>query len=299
MTPNWGLHFRSAIVRKGRGLDRTARSLRSLQQDRHGSADSRAGAQSSRHLRWTLAITERFGRRITWRGIHSENMILSHPARFGIFLRRISVEHSHSGILINFLRNGEHSEPRFRQSVFAPDGKPLALSSQLMTGEPTRTAALSAACVQNRIHRLTTATIAQRNRLIERTERFEVRASLFENRGAHPTIHPLLSQLAESGSDILAPVERKHRRLEQRPFLKPRDAADEPRLVAAPEDLTVVAKSRPRVPAAATSESSFSAKPRVSTARPEFPVNIGQITDAVLQQLDRRLVAARERMGKI
>jgi hypothetical protein len=87
--------------------------------------------------------------------------------------------------------------------------------------------------------------------------------------------------------------------MEQRHFLRVRDDAHEPPSVQVVERPDVVRKSRLQVSADVDEEAAIESRPGARVARPNAPVNIAQVTDAVLQQLDRRMVSARERMGRI
>jgi hypothetical protein len=90
---------------------------------------------------------------------------------------------------------------------------------------------------------------------------------------------------------------RKHRRVEERPFLRPRDLKPMIAPPPTPEEPAVVHRTRRQV------RQGFDAQPEAAPRQRALPpapgVNVAQITDAVMQQLDRRLIAARERMGRI
>jgi hypothetical protein len=256
----------------------------------------------SRHLRWALEITERLGHRTTWRGIRPEGMTLSLGAPFWILLRHISMGRLYSTVSALPPRTRERDESTVRRLTSAPDGKLQVLSSEKAAQEPPRAATNVLNWVQNRIHTFSATLLSQESCTIKRTERFTVSEflSAMSERPFSPQrirlTHPP-SVDAKTEMDIPARVQRRHRRVEQKSFLASRDLDPLPSIRLA-EHLPVVEKSRPRLPARAE-ESDFEAKPRGRASRTEPPVNIGQITDAVLQQLDRRLVSARERMGRI
>ena len=64
-----------------------------------------------------------------------------------------------------------------------------------------------------------------------------------------------------------------------------------------PEKPVVIERAQPRV--RARQEPALEAAPRERAWQRESVVDVAQITDAVISQLDRRLIAARERRGKI
>jgi hypothetical protein len=92
-------------------------------------------------------------------------------------------------------------------------------------------------------------------------------------------------------------ITNRHRRVEEHGFRYRRELAiDEPRSSAG--DMTVVAgrAASRRVQEPDIRMETDSSK---GTSRPKPVVDTARITDEVLKQLDRRLIAARERMGKI
>jgi len=282
---------------------------------RHGISRSCAAAQVSRHLHWVLAITERLAHRMTWCGIHPENMTLSLARRFWILLRDIAAGRPHPAFTILSPQTRERREPAARQFAHAHEWKLQILSPQLMTHGPTRNVAPTiSAFVQNRVHTSTTVTLTQLVRSIEAAARLSLRESPLATGGertfspppassvVQSAIRPLHSVFAESDpeiGDIPARVQHRHRRVEQRPFLCSGDFADRLPTLRNAEQPVVVDKSQLRIRARADDELPFGHKPRGRASPAEPPVNIGRITDAVLQQLDRRLVAARERVGRI
>jgi hypothetical protein len=91
-------------------------------------------------------------------------------------------------------------------------------------------------------------------------------------------------------------VTRKHRRVEARPYAP---AAREIAIVPAAHPAAI-----PAIPAPAAPRDGPRAAPagggQGGRATPQGPeINVARITDEVLRQLDRRLLAARERMGRI
>jgi hypothetical protein len=98
----------------------------------------------------------------------------------------------------------------------------------------------------------------------------------------------------EAGREIAAGIVRRAQRVEERPTgqsLAPVFAASAMRLsrdAVEPSELPARRQS-----SAGSSFETFPAMP------PAAPFNVTQLTDEVMRQLDRRLVATRERMGKI
>jgi hypothetical protein len=92
-------------------------------------------------------------------------------------------------------------------------------------------------------------------------------------------------------------ITNRHRRVEEHGFRYRRELAiDEPRSSAG--DMTVVAgrAASRRVQEPDIRMETDSGK---GNSRPKPVIDTARITDEVLKQLDRRLIAARERMGKI
>jgi hypothetical protein len=109
--------------------------------------------------------------------------------------------------------------------------------------------------------------------------------------------------LARDESDDPAPspvgmalrIRRKHQRVEEHGFRFRRDLViEEPRLPVSEMTLAASRSSRPQPDTKVRVETAGGA---VSQAKPVL--NTAQLTDEVLKQLDRRLIAARERRGKI
>jgi hypothetical protein len=93
---------------------------------------------------------------------------------------------------------------------------------------------------------------------------------------------------------LSARVIRKHRRVEARPTRLHDLRTQTPALM--PEKPVVIERARPRL---RTQEPPLEVGPRDRAGQLGSAVNVAQITDAVISQLDRRLIAARERRGKI
>jgi len=302
MRANSTQHFRRGIVGKLTRL-----------QPRRGF--SRAGAvQISRHLRWTLAITNRLVRRGTWRGIHPQNMMLRVASPSWILIRKVT---SRSSSFVTFVLSplsARRDRPAAYRLADASEGKRRLLNLPLTLNEALGTVPTILPRVQDRTH---TSMMTMFSRLVcarEYALRSLIREPLwaasagknsplsFASTLVHPAIRPQPSRGAEVAperEDIPAQVRRRHRRMEQRHFLRVHDDAHEPPPVQLAKHPDVVRKSWSRVPERADDQATIESGSRGRVARSDPPVNIAQITDAVLQQLDRRMVAARERMGRI
>jgi hypothetical protein len=91
-------------------------------------------------------------------------------------------------------------------------------------------------------------------------------------------------------------ITRRHGRVEEQRLRYRREMAVEEGHVRAGE-MTLV--SNRATPPHKGHDIGFEAESRVENSRTEPVIDTAQITDQVLKQLDRRLIAARERMGKI
>jgi len=160
------------------------------------------------------------------------------------------------------------------------------------------------------IQRWTTVATIQRNHTVEFVEKIasSLPVRVLRERTASPmslALPPVRrkSPQASSQSDeddspaatLRERVLRKHRRIETRPFMTARLGTSQSRSAAISEIPTLIHRTPAQPRINPLSEST----PRQHSA-PQAPnINVAQITDAVLQQLDRRLIAARERMGRI
>lgn len=95
-------------------------------------------------------------------------------------------------------------------------------------------------------------------------------------------------------SEIAARILRQVRRVEERPAGQPLDTVVAPSVVRVAGSVLEPSQGMPvREISITPAFSSLSATPLPA------PFNVAQLTDEVMRQLDRRLVAARERMGKL
>lgn len=282
-------HFRRGILRTPHGL-----------QARRALVCS-GTAQMSRHLRWTLAITDRLARRVTWRGIHPENMLLALAARSWIYLRQLAIGRPYFMTSLLQLQTIE------REMLAAHGGGRdwrLPMRSAESTSVATRLTPVhpSAALTSGSVARVFTLTHTVTELLHKsmRREKTNYATPLISASGYRKT-RPLgipAAGLVDDIGELSARVQRQHRRLEEKTSPGFGNGADQEYAVRNASHPEVIEK---KSPLPAHTKSDFPDEPmlRSRTPRPEPPMDIGQITDAVLQQLDRRLVSARERMGRI
>jgi hypothetical protein len=281
-------HFRRGILRIPLGP-----------QPRRGVVGSGA-EQTSRHLRWTLAITDRLTRRVTWRGIHPENMLLALAARSWIYSRQVALGHPHFFTSVLHIQTGDHAKlsadrgsRNWRLSMPRTESASLiTLSPPLHSSAPLASRSVARVCTVTH----TVTELLQKSMRSEKTNPTPLTSA-----SAYPKARPLGVSAAGFIDDIgelSARVQRRHRRLQQEGFPNLGIVGEQEQAVRKAPQAEVIEKKRPRL---ARTKNLFPDEPmsRSHRPRPEPPMDIGQITDAVLQQLDRRLVSARERMGRI
>jgi hypothetical protein len=282
----------------------------------------RAGAcavgKVSPHVSWTSRITEKLARRTPWLGINPEAMILACVARPWILLRQTVLRQIQAGTPTSPASPKEHKGPRSNESNhWLKAQSPLAILRHL-AGEPipSSTARLMLESARNCVPQPAIfSTRLRRNSAVEFAEK---PAGLQRTRPLHGDAIPsraLLLSLANRilvrrrpvrqeevteevrVNDVSTRVMRKHRRVEERPFMRVRDLTG--RLAPAPAAENPVVIERPRPRLAAKHKPSSELEPRNGVSQADRAVNMAQVTDEVLRQLDRRLVAARERRGRI
>jgi hypothetical protein len=278
-------------------------------------AGSAAMEPASRHLRWAAGITSRLARRSRWPGLHFEAMTLAHPLRLRILRLQTAIQ---------YLR----SETRL---LHPPAAEPKPLGS----GEavPTVSASLQSAAPRQTIVERNQFLVSFIGEIKRHSARPAAPAAGIGGKRIAGFVEkfaaPRISGLMPGGTGLTTPlvlsprhrgaahgtndfeesdstaairpegVLRRHRRVETRPFAFPREAA--PHIL--PTLSTDVPATVHLSPARRSAAQRFDGQEEAGTRRsasPQAPqVNLTQITDAVLQQLDRRLIAARERMGRI
>ena len=267
-----------------------------------------------RHQRWALGITSKLARRSRRPGLHSEPMTLTHPFRRRILRLQTLVQHTRSETRLPHPAVRELKAPGCSAAHLRLEAnRQIALPSQNTVERGQSLVSF----VREILHRTAPATasvaLVRPNRTVEFVGKIVTppipRSALGKAESvASLTLSPsrrsalgAASRPDESDPSAAALSERvmrRHRRVEARPFVQARGAAPQISPAPAPEPPVVVHRTLARRPAQRFDES-IQSDPRQQSA-PQAPnIHIGQITDAVLQQLDRRLIAARERMGRI
>ena len=269
----------------------------------------------SRHLRWAEGITSRLGRHVRWAGLRLETMTLAYLSLRRIVRLRKLKGHTHSQTRLLY------TPAREREAIGRFDAVPtLAASPQ--GAAPVRTIVernhSTASFVHEIVHRTTSVaaslTAIRSNRRVEFSEksaasriaRSSARSgeqttllALSPVRRATPQSNRLQEEFDPASAPLPERVLRKLRRIEARPFLRSREAASQIQAVLSPEPVAVIHRSPARRSAPHRFDEVMEAASRQQSAPQAPQMNLAQITDAVLQQLDRRLIGARERMGRI
>ena len=280
----------------------------------------RTGARTlaivSRHIGWALGVTSKFGCAARWPGLQPRAMIFARGSMLRIMRLQPLLRHVPSAV--SALRAAALSLER----PLRPNGLPG------LPATASQSAALSASGVpgirmthlpaEQKLLRFAGSSpsgnvYTTRKRTIDFVERImalpiarsvALRAAPADSapfspgRMHAPRRMPLdESQFNESG--LPGNVLRKHRRIEDRAFLCPRDAKSTVAAAAMIPEGVVAHRPRARNRTPEKTEMPFESGPRTMPHSPAPAVNVAQITEAVLQQLDRRLIAARERMGRI
>ena len=96
--------------------------------------------------------------------------------------------------------------------------------------------------------------------------------------------------------ELVANATQKHRRIEELRLAAGRDPVPTLALPAMSESVATV--ERRQIQSRRPHKSKFESEPRHAQARPDFAFDAARVTDEILKQLDRRVIAARERMGR-
>jgi hypothetical protein len=269
--------------------------------------------RTARHLRWALAIVSRFGRQLGRQrdgfGIHSQGMTLAHGLGPRVF-RSQTILHSLRVETRLFTTGVTRIKVIDAMQGSRPPATRLPLAPSPTMTVPSKNAALASQLQQAAPHAVTLVATEFRSRMVQFVDKIAVpRISLrwagnASTPGQLPLIHTdgptrptsTLAVLDRGQALSQEVLMQKHRRIEERPFLRPRETGSKMAPALDKEQPARIhgASTRLRVENHPTAET---ARPRGATSMAPS-VNVAQITDAVLQQLDRRLVAARERMGR-
>ena len=264
-------------------------------------------ADVSRHLTWAIALVERLLHRVLLSAMRFESMILARPAH--TWIQRLQVLRAHS-TPAQRQTSQEWKLFHLHQSKQWVASTPWMLRSERTPERSLQCAALptlapnSSALVprSERLRQIRAIdlleTIARRQ--IVRSTHQQTTSSWFLR------LAPAYRDFAlrnEPISAIAGPVSRtsdrivrQHRRVEERSL-----ALDSANKKTMPNEFfeTPVFAERSRPAGKLSGNVAGHAETRNVGAQVGAAVNVAQITDAVLKQIDRRLVAARERMGKI
>jgi hypothetical protein len=274
---------------------------------------SQALGAASRHLRWASGITSRLALRSRWPGLHPEAMTVTHPFRALILRLQTLLRHTHSQTLMYSPAPHPTATASPRPNSQTEANRQLMVPHQTIVERNHSSTSFVREIVGNTALAQPVGAI-QRNRTVEFVDKISLPLI---SRSVPGNIGPAASlaiprprhAIAQSGNEQDNPesvseslperMVRKHRRIEARAFLQPRGLA--PQIVAAPTlqepavSHATLARQRTQQRFAEPVESPT----RPHSARQASNINVAQITDAVLQQLDRRLIGARERMGRI
>jgi hypothetical protein len=266
----------------------------------------------SRHLRWASGIVSKFTGRSAWPGLRSKGMILSLPRGTQILRVRTLLHHFHSETRSPYLLERRQNVAQFTGGPSPSDGNhPFAIAPPAIVERSLPMLPLvrenlprsgPAASRRNAIPSISSAELAKKNvlrRITGPAHTFIALKALPANMEKERAM-PLDRQSGDPDSAAaLSPrVLRKYRRIESRPFVASHGKALEIVAATAEEQPATIHRElrRNRV-----RQIDFQTEaPLRPQAVPQPPViNVTQIADAVLQQLDRRFIAARERMGRI
>lgn len=271
--------------------------------------------KTSPHLSWTLGIMGKFVGRRSWPGKYPEAMMLARASRCWTLLFQTLLGQRQSRMQpsaaptkeISRLGSGElnrrmSASPRVMTSRLAavePNRSRIPATSEDAPNRTTRPWLVVPTVRRNLTIEMVGQTVPQRLHPMYRTRPSALFALTPANRVIAPPRFLRRDEVVESGAVVDAwstLVLRKHRRVEE---LSPTHLhnlrAQTPVLM--PEKPVVIERAQPRV--RARQEPALEAAPRERAWQRESVVDVAQITDAVISQLDRRLIAARERRGKI
>ena len=259
----------------------------------------------SRHLGWAIALVERLLRRVLSRAMRFESMILGRPTRTWIYRQQVLREGRKKGPL--------HVSQEFNSFHLHQSTSWISTTSQM--GHSKRTLERISRYVVPLTLAPISSTLAGRGELPRRSNGSGLLETLTNHRSVRLTHEQRYSSLLMR----MAPVDRDFT-VRRAPLSVGTGAMNDAperivrqRLRVEDRSLTLESVSKnstssPFLNVPAFIERSWTpfkgkAAPHAErledVTQPSTAVNVAQITDAVLKQIDRRLVAARERMGKI
>lgn len=260
-------------------------------------------SRPSRHLLWALALVERLLRRILAGSSYRENMTLLRMARSWIpGPRRLLLPDSPR--LYSPISIPERTVLLLRESTrWLSDRLSIPCSRSASDEDVARRARSLQSRWSTTLQTTLLSTIAVGERAREAPRAHQVRTRIEHSQalplqlvGADRIPRLPLNETAES---IARRLPRQYRRVEDFSFARGLNSREKstPSLLSGPS--VVVDRTRPRVQQDSAGGIGSAGERRDPIAQPQLNTNVAQITDAVLKQLDRRLVAARERMGRI
>ena len=264
-------------------------------------------SRPSRHLLWTRALVERLLRRILAPSTYRENMTLLRMARSRIPGPRSLLQRD-SPRLYSPISIPERTVLLLRESTLWLSDKQQSPASRSGVDED---AARRACSLRSRWHTslrttlLSTIAMGKRAREAPRAQQVRTRtnysqASPLQIVGAVRLPRLPLNETAELTAESIAHrLPRQYRRVEDCSFARDLNSREKstPRLLSGPS--VVIDRTPPRVQKDSAGSFGSAGERKEPVAQAQLNTNVAQITDAVLKQLDRRLVAARERMGRI
>lgn len=262
---------------------------------------------TSRRLGWAAALVERLFRCIS-SPTHSEEMVLARTMRWIRQLRilQIKPQTKHTTVQLSTQRilqaavgtymahsSLQGASPRqalgpMRKVVAGALTESGAPAATISPGTATRTRSVEVAerTTYRHVSRpgflatSPTLLVASRNRTVMRTQQ-----------------HRLLNVAAVNG--IPNRLAKKYSRFDQRPVTDVQRLPAKSPAAAPAEAPIMIDRSQPRLRPEVGKQDISEVGRRTPAVQLESAPNVAQITDAVLKQLDRRLIAARERMGRI
>jgi hypothetical protein len=268
---------------------------------------------SSQHAQWVQRIVGCFARRGVRTGMHPEKMILDFARRPWIFFLQNFLTHMWvaGGNERSATKQRADHRPLEADLEFQGIRKPATSSQKYLGlpifGEPARGAASRALFAirdavgsgkianesdrgestfgRSRLSRADSATVIPRTQFLARHIPM-----------VFPAARRSLLESSAGAAELVANVTQKHRRIEERRLAASRDAGPVSGLWELSESM-VTAERRP-MQSRKTRISNMESGALNSPGRPEFPINVERVTDEILKQLDRRVIAARERMGR-
>lgn len=276
----------------------------------------------SRHLAWTVSITGRLVGRDLWRGMQPGPMVLVRASRNYILLRT----------LLRQLQPGSRAAPaemperaragRSEGTMQRPCGG-LRLATDILALARKPMQIVAAPMIWEAAHRRELRSLKPMTGVQE-----NLALALAPKRSGLPGLQPPSSDAMPAAPAVLSGakralvqpwlrpwekgdgpdsrlgdmpgrVMRKHRRVEQRAYPPGGDFVVTNMLRPVMTEAVTLAGPRFSKPAQEYEAPVAKREPSVAHLQPEPAVNVTRITDEVLKQLDRRLIAARERRGRI